>query len=277
MIPTHSFPLKNIKPIRMNELTSLMSYDATLPHRHNYYEFFVFLKGGGSHSIDFIDFPIQDGSIHIVAPDQVHQVKRELDSHGYVFLFDAEVFQSSHFIVHFLNEHLYHRPTELAPIYHFTQERKNRIEQTVQAIWGDFKRADALKNEILLTGIMQLCLFCMEKIEKVTSPDMTKHDQLYFNFRKLLLRHFRSKRKVTEYAQLLYISEKTLNAITHARTGNSASQLIGDQIVLEAKRLLQIGASGKEIAFALHFEDPSHFSKFFKGKTGTTPSKFQFK
>ncbi|MDC1385752.1 helix-turn-helix domain-containing protein [Crocinitomicaceae bacterium] len=45
--------------------------------------------------------------------------------------------------------------------------------------------------------------------------------------------------------------------------------------MLEAKRLLQTGMSAKEVAYDLNFDDPGHFSKFFKSKTGCSPSEFR--
>ena len=44
---------------------------------------------------------------------------------------------------------------------------------------------------------------------------------------------------------------------------------------MEAKRLLNTGISIKETAYALNFDDPGHFSKFFKTKTNISPSEFQ--
>ncbi|HET6243559.1 MAG TPA: helix-turn-helix domain-containing protein [Bacteroidia bacterium] len=35
------------------------------------------------------------------------------------------------------------------------------------------------------------------------------------------------------------------------------------------------GLTAKESAYELKFEDPAHFSKFFKNQTGITPSEFQ--
>lgn len=275
MIPTHHFPDKGVKPIRINELGSLMVYDSTMPHRHNYFEFFVFNKGGGIHLIDFIEYPIMDGSIHLVSPGQVHQVRRELDSNGFVFLFDAEVFQGDLFISSFLNEHQYYSITELSPCYHFDEPLKKRIQDTSKTVWDDYHLSDSLKNEILQTGIMQFVLFCLRTKNEMKGSEISKNTQTYFAFRKLLHEYYKTVKKVNEYAQLLHISEKTLNAITQSKTGETASQIIGDQIILESKRLLQIGMSVKEVAYELHFDDPAHFTKYFKSKVGTTPSTFQ--
>ena len=82
-------------------------------------------------------------------------------------------------------------------------------------------------------------------------------------------------KKVKEYANALHLTEKTLNEIVKKHTGNSTSNIIYKQIIMEAKRLLNTRMSIKETAYELKFDDPAHFSKFFKTKTGLSPSEFQ--
>ena len=97
---------------------------------------------------------------------------------------------------------------------------------------------------------------------------------MYVSFRKLLLTNFREFKKVKEYAEQLCVSEKVLGELVKQRTGKSTSEVIYDQIILEAKRLLLTGISTKETAYSLNFKDPAHFSKFFKSKVGCSPSEF---
>jgi AraC-like DNA-binding protein len=82
-------------------------------------------------------------------------------------------------------------------------------------------------------------------------------------------------KKVKEYSEALNMSEKSLNEIVKRHTGESISSIIYKQIIMEAKRLLNTRLSIKETAYTLNFEDPAHFSKFFKTKTGVSPSEFQ--
>ena len=106
MIPTHDSEKTQRKEIIVDRLKKLNGYDFTRPHRHNYFELFYFLKGGGCHKIDFIDFPIKAGSLHIVAPGQVHQMKREIDSEGFVVLFELNTLEAPLAIQDFLFEHI---------------------------------------------------------------------------------------------------------------------------------------------------------------------------
>ncbi|MEO1713481.1 MAG: helix-turn-helix domain-containing protein, partial [Bacteroidota bacterium] len=95
-----------------------------------------------------------------------------------------------------------------------------------------------------------------------------------FNF--LVDMHFREKRKVKDYAELLFKSPKTLSNLFAIYNQRSPQQIIQDRIVLEAKRLLKYtDRSNQEVAYDLGFEDPAYFSRFFRKNTGLSPSAFK--
>ena len=57
---------------------------------------------------------------------------------------------------------------------------------------------------------------------------------------------------------------------------HTALEIIMDRLVLQAKRLLiYTDLSNKEIAFRLKYNDPSYFTRMFKGKTNKSPSTFR--
>ena len=102
MIPVHVLHKEEIKEIKVVELPLLKQLPLSEAHRHQFYECFVFLKGGGTHTIDFVDFPINDFSVHIITPGQVHQISREKNSYGYVYMFDLAHFSHDKNIEDFL-------------------------------------------------------------------------------------------------------------------------------------------------------------------------------
>ena len=58
--------------------------------------------------------------------------------------------------------------------------------------------------------------------------------------------------------------------------GRTASQVVQERVVLEAKRWLSNTETGiAEIAFRLNIEDPAYFTRFFKKQTGLTPGDFR--
>ena len=58
MIPIHDIAESKKRDIQINQLETLTHYDSSEPHRHKYFEFFYFQKGGGTHTIDFEEFSL---------------------------------------------------------------------------------------------------------------------------------------------------------------------------------------------------------------------------
>ena len=79
-----------------------------------------------------------------------------------------------------------------------------------------------------------------------------------------------------DFAGQLNIHVNHLNKALKEITGKATSVLIGNRIVQEAKILLKSTTwSINEIAWSLGFEEPNHFSSFFKRNTGMTPRQFK--
>jgi AraC family transcriptional activator of pobA len=275
MIPIHDLSEVHKKELRMDMLGTLTHYDSTEPHRHNYFEFMVFLKGGGTHIIDFVEFPIQDYSIHIVAPGQVHQVKRALDSIGYVFIFELNLLEQTKEIEDLLMNHICFEVTEFAPNYKFEQSFAEELIWNVEKAWKEYSSNEPFKSLVVLNHLQLLFMNCLRQKNVGNLNVELKNNDVYVNFRRMLNKEYKTLKKVKDYATVLSVSEKQLNDILHQRTGETVSSLIHKQLILEAKRLLNTGIPAKEVAYELNFIDPAHFSKFFKTQTGLSPSEFK--
>jgi YesN/AraC family two-component response regulator len=96
--------------------------------------------------------------------------------------------------------------------------------------------------------------------------------QLVENYRRLIHEHFRREHFVKFYADKLNLTPNYLNMVVKNITGFNASDLIRQQIILEAKHLLiHTQFSHKEVAHELGFSDQSYFTRFFKRETGQRP------
>jgi AraC-like DNA-binding protein len=72
------------------------------------------------------------------------------------------------------------------------------------------------------------------------------------------------------------LSSYQLNEITKSSVGKTASEIINERIVLEAKRyLLATSNQVKEIADHLGYEDISYFIRFFRKHAGFSPEVFR--
>jgi AraC family transcriptional regulator, transcriptional activator of pobA len=94
--------------------------------------------------------------------------------------------------------------------------------------------------------------------------------------RKLVEEHFHKERRLAFYAERLAMTVDRLNDHVRRITGVTAGHLIRQRMLTEAKRQLVFTTQTiHEIAYDLAFSDPSHFARFFRKQTGTTPHEFR--
>jgi AraC family transcriptional regulator, transcriptional activator of pobA len=94
--------------------------------------------------------------------------------------------------------------------------------------------------------------------------------------RKLVEEHFHKERQLAFYADKLAMTVDRLNDHVKRATGVTAGHLIRQRVLTEAKRQLVFTSQPiHEIAYDLAFSDPSHFARFFRKQTGTTPHEFR--
>lgn len=125
--------------------------------------------------------------------------------------------------------------------------------------------------------ILFIELVRQSKNPKEIKNDGTKYSQEQLEeLLELLQKHIVTHKQVTQYAEMMHLTTFQLNKITKETTGSTCSQLINEQIVLEAKRnLLATTNQINQIAFDLGFEDPSYFIRFFKKQTNFSPEAFR--
>lgn len=92
----------------------------------------------------------------------------------------------------------------------------------------------------------------------------------------LLEREFRSGQGVGDYARTLGVTPTHLSRVCNQCCGRSASDLLHDRLIFEARRLLAetkvpIGAISAELGFT----SPAYFTRAFQHRTGKTPSAFR--
>jgi AraC family transcriptional regulator, transcriptional activator of pobA len=101
-------------------------------------------------------------------------------------------------------------------------------------------------------------------------------DATVAQLRALLDEHFRQERLLGFYAEKLGMTVDRLNDHVKRATGVTAGHLIRQRLLSEAKRQLVFTAQPiHDIAKELDFADPSHFARFFRKQTGTTPHEFR--
>lgn len=279
-IPLHSLlRLKEeIIPFELSPLHTSSGYDSRESHGHSYYEIFFFEKGGGQHLIDFNWFPIHDHSVHFLSPGQVHQLKDIKDAIGTVLLFSEDFYHLEQSGKNLLYKCPLLNNYSQTPILNLGEEDFKSLYHYAKVIASEKEEVKSYSQEICLSNLHLLIAQASRFYEMVTASLVEKENSIYRNFRVLLENNYHTWHKTDDYSSALSISEKTLNRRVKSASGKSAVEHIRSRILLESKRLLHNSeASIKEIAYALNFNDPSHFSKFFKEYEGVNPSDFRSK
>jgi AraC-like DNA-binding protein len=108
----------------------------------------------------------------------------------------------------------------------------------------------------------------------VRDTGIDRTDDFATHLFELLHEFHTTQREVGFYADKLHLSVKALSTKVRQQLNVSIGQLIRQQIILSAKRMLLQHQSIQDVAFSLGFEEPGHFSNFFKHYTGLSPTKY---
>ncbi len=105
-------------------------------------------------------------------------------------------------------------------------------------------------------------------------PDAAR--RLAARYTALLEREFRSGKGVAEYARALGVTPTHLTRVCNQTCGRSASDLLHDRVIFEARILLaETRMPIARVSESLGFTSAAYFTRAFQHRTGKTPSAFR--
>jgi len=263
----------------MGALYDSFGGQADRPHRHDYFTILLIEKAKGVHAVDFKSYDLFDHCLFFIYPGQVHQLIAEGRPEGWVINF-SQLFLVQHSIPDRMINDVYlfnkHGETPPLPVSEDNfQHYKDIIRQIQQYSQLDSSMKDDALGALLKLMLVQSNSHC--SLQKEKNPQTIEAgNQLVRHFKELIEKHYNELHKVSDYADMLAVTSDYLNKSVKSITGKSAKEFILDRILVEAKRvLLFTETTNKELAFQLGFEEPSHFSNFFKRYTNTSPIDFR--
>jgi AraC family transcriptional activator of pobA len=248
-------------------------------HRHSYYHILWMTHACGTHIIDFETFEIKYNSVFFLSPGQVHAWSSSVDASGFVMNFSAEFFLQMFPKMEELAEFPFFHITNSDPVLYLSPEQHEELFPLLQQIETEFNDALLGRYDVVRSFLLIL-LTKLRRLHKPRQTDLAlpKSYSLTKRFKLLIEQRFLEFGSVQEYASMLLVTERRLNEAVKGSTGRTATQLIHDRIMLEAKRLLaQTDLGISEIAYRLNFEDPAYFCRFFKKQVSLTPGEFRRK
>lgn len=243
-------------------------------HRHQHHEILIIIKGSGTHVIDYVTYPVQDGQIFFLRPGQVHQFMPDTGSIFHFVAIDKEsiLLKSGVYINGF--EFFQSFNTQAFILLSDLSE----ILKTITVLETETKRNDRPYNQaILISGYLMVFLVQIQRafLDRNTAP-ASDRSELVERFNQLIDDPEVCDRFVQNYAKRLHVSANYLNECVKRETLRPASNWIQEKTLIEAKRLLRLTDVGiGEIGLQLGFKEMTHFTRFFKTKTNMTPVQFR--
>jgi AraC family transcriptional activator of pobA len=157
--------------------------------------------------------------------------------------------------------------------------RATDLAQSFKMLMREFPRtlpAHALALDGLLSVVFANVLRLSHAAAGSAEAVAGRHRLLVSRFRELIEDAFREDWSLADYASALNVSHSRLRNACLSVTEQSPMRIVHARILLEAKRqLLYSSMSVSEIAYALGFDDPAYFTRFFSQRTGISPRTFR--
>lgn len=165
-------------------------------------------------------------------------------------------------------------------IMHFqlSEEEQRTCEAIIAGLQSEFQENDNLKEEMLRILLKHFIIHATRVARKNLhiTPDMEESFNTVRRFYVLVDQHFKEKKQVQDYADMLCKSPKTLSHLFSLYNLNSPLKVIHQRVEAEAKRLLLYSSmTAKEIAHFLGFEDQASFSRFFRKVSGESITQYK--
>lgn len=169
------------------------------------------------------------------------------------------------------------------PSIELTEEQQKLIGNHI-SLMCDIVKTDVINSREAINSIL-LSLFYLvtgigsQRIRNVgeeVKNSSSRSKMIFEQFIKLVSEYHLKERNVGFYADKLCLTPKYLSKLIKTATGRSAPDWIDAYVILEAKNLLKYSnVTIKEVVYRLNFPNQSVFYKFFKARTGMTPSEYR--
>lgn len=244
-------------------------HDWTLAvHRHaRLHQVLLIERGGGEATLDGRVVPLKPMQIVNVPVGHVHGFRFVPGTQGWVLTIAAEILDEALLAAEGLRGVL----SRSAVVRGTPQVRATMKQIFAEHAARDFGRAHVLRAlSAAMIGLVARAL------TSESGSSGNSESNLFRRFEALLEQHHLERWTVADYANTLAITPTHLNRVTRAATGDTASHLILNRLIREARRnLVYTNLPVSTIAYALGFEDPAYFSRVYTAATGLSPRAFR--
>lgn len=237
-------------------------------HRHaRLHQVLLIERGGGEATLDGRVYPLRSMHLVNVPVGHVHGFSFEPGTEGWVLTIAAEILDE----VLLASEGLRSVLSRSAVVRGTPQ-----IRTTMKQIFTEFAERNFGRAHVLRALSAAAVGLVARELSKDVRDRNAADSELVRRFEALIEQNHLNRWTVSDYAKALSISPTHLNRVTRAATGDTASHLILNRLIREARRnLVYTNLPVSKIAYALGFDDPAYFSRVYAAATGLSPREFR--
>ncbi|WP_457610380.1 helix-turn-helix domain-containing protein [Lutibacter sp.] len=234
----------------------------------------------GWNSYDF-----ENGTLLFTAPYQAFSATKPLaknEEEGWMFFFHPDFLKKS-FLAKKIGQYNFF-DYQINEALHLSKSERYILTNIISNIQEEYvKKADTQSQSIIISNLELLLNYSLRFYERqfinrsVDNQDIVSGFEIILNT--FLDENLLSKNgipTVHQFAEKMNLSSNYLSDMVRKVTGISAKNHINNLVLRKAEEmLLDSNNSVSEIAYSLGFNYPHYFTRFFKLKTGITPSNYR--
>ena len=250
-------------------------------HNHDFYTVLLFTKGNSIIRMGNDSYPVQEQTICLIAPTQVHSFEGLEEMEGIIFFFCQDFYVEEFSFIRLLN--VFSCTLQITgnisnPCIDLSDKEFDQITGIIKSISLEYgKYTPAGNSAIIIRSFLNIMLLRLSELYDAKSENANKGDRvLIHELSRLVDSYFIKEHHLCFYTSAFNISEKQLNDICNRNFNCGLKKILTDRLMQEARKLLLSSAlSVSEISYKLNFDDNSYFNKVFKKRTGLTPKRFR--
>jgi len=257
---------------------SLAVYGYTIPPYRVSNVIIIFTtKGEGERTIGKIKAPMNTNSLVIIPSQTIQTGHHSEDTKGFLLGFNLNFFLQERFPRHHLFKLELFR-NDLKPFTQVAVRQAKTLKAIFDALLEERNQKWENKDEMIALKILELILVCERLFKSHEKLKRQSWSPIYVQYIDLIQLHYKEHHSPAYYAKLLHIHPNVLNSICKRHLDQSAKKTIDVKLMKEAEDLLfHTSLTVKEIAYELGFNSASHFFRFFKRHTGSSPQNIRQK